>query len=1151
MKKLFLFIIISFSIPVFVFSQFYQGKAADKFIKGSEMVRFTSRSEKPAYIRYKTNSQPAFYDIKEWMSKTFGTSSTMDIEMIGAEKDKLGFTHYRYQQTQSGIPIHEAVFIVHVYNGKIQSFNGTVFSELNTGNTYSISPETALTNALLFINASEYKWQKSNEEAWLKEITGNQEATFIPKAIKEIIYSEQDKSFRASYRFDIYASKPISRQNIYVDAQNGKIIKSLETLHKTDVTGTAVTKYSGPRTITTDSLSPTSFRLRESGRGNGIFTYNMQQQTDYGSAVDFTDTDNYWNNINPQIDEAAADAHWGAEMTYDYYMIKHNRNSIDANGFALTSYVHYDQAYGNAFWDGLCMTYGDGENNNPFCALDISSHEITHGLDSYTADLDYAVESGAMNEGFSDIFGTAVEFYAKPSQANWTCGEDIGFIIRDLQNPNSQGDPDTYLGDNWDPNQEVHTNSTVLSHWFYLVSQGGSGTNDNNDSYSVTGIGMDKASDIAFRMLTVYLTNTSNYMDGRFYAILAATDLYGGCSSEAESVTNAMYAVGLGDAYSPEIIVDFSANNLEACSAPLTVQFANYSINANHYKWHFGDGSTDTLATPSHTYNAVGNYDVKLVASSAGCGSDSLTQTGFVSIATTNSNYAVMPANETGQTLTCCTGTLFDSGETGDYSNNTNGIITISPAGASNVVLNFSSFNFESGYDYLYIYDGPSTASALIGQYDGTNLPNGGTIQSTYGSITLQQSTDQGLVEPGFELTWHCNLPSTPPVSNFSVSERTTCTGVIQFQDMSFNGPLTWHWNFGDGDTSNLQNPVHAYQANGTYSVSLTTTNNFGDSTKVMTDYIVVQNLPSIPAVTPGAACDSNSVTLSASGSGQLNWYDTHTGGTLLYSGNTFVTPVLYETTTYFVEQATPSPLEYVGKVNKSNDATLHNNNGYYLIFNCSTPMILKSVKVYAGDEKDRIIQLKDSAGNILQILTVNVPAGESRINLNFNIPVGNKMSLSCGTADPNLYRDQSGISFPYNLAGKISITGTNAAPSVRYYYFYDWEVQERPCISPRVQVLATINDCNSIGNIDNIANFNVYPNPADNELFVEFNGETQEDFIISLYDIIGKNIFTQKFSAVNGNNKLKIDCSSFESGLYFLKFESKSFDYQQKIIVH
>jgi len=261
----------------------------------------------------------------------------------------------------------------------------------------------------------------------------------------------------------------------------------------------------------------------------------MNEGTSYGNSVDFTDSDNFWNNYNSQMDEIATDAHWGMEMTYDYYWTSFGRNSINDNGFKLKSYVHYDVSYANAFWDGSVMTFGDGSGSmNPLVALDIVGHEISHGLTSFTANLIYSYESGAMNESFSDIFGTAIEHYAKPSTADWLMGEDIGFTMRSMANPKAYGDPDTYLGVNWyvgsGDNGGVHTNSGVLNHWFYLVSEGGNGTNDNNDVYSVTGVGIDTAAAIAYRMLTVYLINTSQHIDARFYAILSAIDLYGPCS---------------------------------------------------------------------------------------------------------------------------------------------------------------------------------------------------------------------------------------------------------------------------------------------------------------------------------------------------------------------------------------------------------------------------------------------------------------------------------------------------------------------------------------------------------------------------------------------------------------------------------------------
>ncbi|MBI4645283.1 MAG: M4 family metallopeptidase [Bacteroidia bacterium] len=278
----------------------------------------------------------------------------------------------------------------------------------------------------------------------------------------------------------------------------------------------------------------------------------MNMGTSYGNAVDFTDNDNYWNNINAQQDEVATDAHWGTEMTYDYYYYQHGRNSIDNSGYLLINYVHYQINYNNAFWNGQWMTYGDGDGINftPLISIDVVGHEITHGLISFTANLNYSYSSGALNESFCDIFGNAIEFYAKTG--NWRLGEDItsnGLGIRNMANPNEFNNPDTYAGTYWysgsDDYGGVHTNSGVQNYWFYLLSEGGTGTNDNGDDYSITGIGIDKAAAIAYRALTVYLFPAANYYDSRYWAIEAAMDIYGPCSDEVEQTIAAWNAVGV------------------------------------------------------------------------------------------------------------------------------------------------------------------------------------------------------------------------------------------------------------------------------------------------------------------------------------------------------------------------------------------------------------------------------------------------------------------------------------------------------------------------------------------------------------------------------------------------------------------------------
>ncbi|MFA5781396.1 MAG: PKD domain-containing protein, partial [Bacteroidales bacterium] len=693
----------------------------------------------------------------------------------------------------------------------------------------------------------------------------------------------------------------------------------------------------------------------------------------------------------------------------------------------------------------------------PLTTLDICGHEITHGLDEMTANLIYMDESGALNEGYSDIFGTCIEWYARPTNADWLMGADIGTPFRDMSDPNAYGQPDTYLGTNWDPYQEVHQNAGVLAYWFYLSVHGGSGTNDNNDTYNVTGMPMDSAAAVAFRTLTIYLPEASTYADARFYSILAAMDLFGSCTPKVETVTNAWYAVGVGGPYSPIVTSNFSANFTALCSAPSSVHFSNMSTNSNQFLWDFGDGTTSIDMNPDHIYNSYGTFNVSLIAYGGACGNDTLVKNAYISVDSTNPCIVIMPQTGTAAVQTICSGVLFDSGGSGNYQDNTNSSITIQPSCVATITLNFTTFAFEQDYDYLKIYDGPNNTYPLIGSYTGYTLPNGGTITSTYGSVTLVQTSDMAVNDTGFVCHWQCNYPTTPPVTNFTVNDTLTCTGDVHFLDETTNGPCAWFWDFGDGDTSTSQSPLHFYASNGIYDVTLVTTNSLGSDTLIKNMYLTVDK-PSDPSGIPAWRCDSGSVILLASGGVTLNWYNTPAGGNILFTGDTFITPVLGATTTYYVQNAIGQASQYVGPVDNTfgGGAYFTSNTYHYLKFNCYTPATLKSVKVFANSAGYRTIELTNSAGTLLMDTTVNIPSGQSRVTLDFDIPVGTGLRL--GTAGQNnLWRNNSGASFPYTLPGLVSITGNSASDPGYYYYFYDWEVDKAGCSSNMVPVTAGI----------------------------------------------------------------------------------------------
>ncbi len=515
------------------------------------------------FVEFSTQQAPAFKNKQVFLfDESKKISFSTEALQIGKETDAIGYQHYRLQQLANKIPVENAIYVAHVKGGKVMAQNGKWVKDFpsNLSDKASIGETSALSGALQFVGAKSYKWNDPEEEAFIKAESNNPAATFFPKGSLVYYSGETDvipSDMRLAYKFDIYASEPVSRKIIYVDALNGTVLGSKDLIHETNATGTAVTGYSGTQTITTDQLSATSFRLRETGRGAGIQTFNLKKGTAYNRAVDFTDADNTWNNVNSNLDQYATDAHWGAEKTYDFYNSNFARNSIDGNGFAIKSYVHYSRNYFNAFWDGSRMTYGDGnstDKNKPLTAIDVCGHEITHGLTSFTANLNYSNESGALNEGFSDVFGTSIEWYARPLLHDWLIGGDF-YTIRSMSNPNTYSQPDTYKGTYWytgtSDNGGVHTNSGVLNFWFYLLTNGGSGTNDKLFAYNVSGLGMLKAQAIAYRTLTTYLITTSTYATTRTASILAATDLYGASSNEVTQTINAWNAVGVGGGTAP------------------------------------------------------------------------------------------------------------------------------------------------------------------------------------------------------------------------------------------------------------------------------------------------------------------------------------------------------------------------------------------------------------------------------------------------------------------------------------------------------------------------------------------------------------------------------------------------------------------------
>jgi hypothetical protein len=244
------------------------------------------------------------------------------------------------------------------------------------------------------------------------------------------------------------------------------------------------------------------------------------------------------------------------------------------------------------------------------------------------------------------------------------------------------------------------------------------------------------------------------YQDARYYAIQAAIDLYGPCSTEMIQTVRAWYAVGVGPDWTGNLTAGFATDDTLGCRLPFPVSFNNSSNLAVSYQWDFGDGNTSTAFSPQHQYNAVGSYTVTLIAEGCNNTFDTLILPNRIVIDSNQVCALDMVANTT-DSVTNCEGELYDTGGAGNYLDNSNSTFIIVPGTTGNLVFTFLSFDYAPG-DRVTVYDGPNTSSPILGQFSGNTLP--GPFTTTNGGITIVESTNTFGNRSGFHASWTCNV---------------------------------------------------------------------------------------------------------------------------------------------------------------------------------------------------------------------------------------------------------------------------------------------------------------------------------------------------------------------------------------------------------
>jgi len=223
-------------------------------------------------------------------------------------------------------------------------------------------------------------------------------------------------------------------------------------------------------------------------------------------------------------------------------------------------------------------------------------------------------------------------------------------------------------------------------------------------------------------------------------------------------------------------------------------------------------------------------------------------------------------------------GTFYDSGgETGNYSNGENCTFLINPGCAFSITLSFNSFQLEGCCDYFKVYDGSDNTGELLLNTSGSTIPD--PVIANSGAMFITFSSDGSAVYSGWKAVWTSVVPTTPPIADFSVSTTIPLfNSEVQFTDLTTNMPNGWDWDFGDGHSSNLQYPVHAFQQAGLHTITLISDNCF--STDTVSHELTVSEPPVI-SISPGSIIEtiddcndsiSNPLTISNNGTGPLEF---------------------------------------------------------------------------------------------------------------------------------------------------------------------------------------------------------------------------------------------------------------------------------------
>jgi thermolysin len=466
--------------------------------------------------------------------------------------------------------------------------------------------------------------------------------------------------------------------NVYVDAHSGALLRQFSEFLSDGVIGKGKGVYGDTKKVSVTPMAGT-FVTDDGLRPAAITTYDMKGnltrtmqilnvQAGVTTSDIASDSDNDW------TDGAVVDTHVYGGWYYDYLFKRFGRHSLDGRDLRLAMFTHPVRLadistapssviglyYANAFFCATCgpagrgaIVFGEGApfgffgsyEVKPFsAALDVVAHELTHGVTAATARLNGFPfsEAGALNEAFSDIFGTSAAFYFLPAgplalQASYFQGKDLtvpsGRFGRSMANPVSTNDPDHYVRRNigGDP----HFNSTIVSHAFYLAIEGGT---NRTSGLAVQGVGSANREQIEktfFRALTTLLPSNATFALTRAATIQAARDLYGTGSGPDRAVTQAWDAVGVQERTAPTAALlpnpATGTNNLCGTTRPswvlgITASAGSSNLRVTQWQLDYFDAASRSLgrevlsgAEFGRFFNACGPGSDRILAQTDAC----------------------------------------------------------------------------------------------------------------------------------------------------------------------------------------------------------------------------------------------------------------------------------------------------------------------------------------------------------------------------------------------------------------------------------------------------------------------------------------------------------------------------------------------------